>query len=146
MSRFYPVIVYNGSMELEIPVQLTAPDGRTRRGSTRVARYDRPARLKKAIRIALIGLGLSFASLFLPLLHWVLVPALFIGSGIAAAWTYRQSGWIMEGRSECPACNAPFVIAQDREHWPLMDRCTHCFQDIRINPMITNGDMLDGPA
>lgn len=129
----------------KVSVTLTETRGepsqrKSSKGVVTLLRVHERDRLRRAIRIGGIGFGLCLFSVFLPILHFVLVPGLLVGSVVVAFWTYAQSGWIMGGEGTCPACSQPFRIAKDRERWPIQDRCEKCFNDVVITSDDTPGD------
>jgi hypothetical protein len=64
------------------------------------------ARLLRAARGLAAGWGLAAIAVFLPILHFVLVPTLVVGGIVAAIALGRQSRRIADLRGPCPRCGA----------------------------------------
>lgn len=99
---------------------------------------DAPVRVDEAVwtraqrtQRALQALGLCWAAavaaVFLPVLHFVLVPALII-SGPVAAWArYREQRSVLGFEGVCPACSAALVERRALpSHEEVALRCDAC--------------------
>jgi len=78
--------------------------------------------------------GLGLVAIFIPLLHFVLVPLLIIAGPFAFYWVAGQEQIILGGKGECPECQREFEIARSPVKWPLSDLCNHCRSQLNIEP------------
>jgi len=93
-----------------------------------VARHrDAAARTARAVRTWAIGWGLAVVAVFLPVLHFVLVPLLLVGGPAFALRRLRESATLVCAAGACPACHAAqrFALGDAwRERTSL--RCEAC--------------------
>ncbi len=94
-------------------------------------------RFLRALRIFALGWGLGVLSIVIPLLHFLLVPAFFVGT-VAIAWHYYQQETIrLGGASTCPRCGNLFQIIGGRARWPFTDVCAACQEPVEIQKFET---------
>ncbi len=96
---------------------------------------DKEERRKLFLKIWFGGWGLAVACVFLPMIHFVLVPALLIGSPIAASYKAKQTSVVLGGKGICPACKAELKISKGPVKWPLEETCTACWRETIIKPI-----------
>lgn len=92
------------------------------------------ARRLRALRtMALAVLGAAVA-VFIPVLHFLLVPALLIGGVAAAVMQWRAGRQIRQAAGACPACavqvSRELGVAPAPELWTL---CPACGERLRID-------------
>ena len=95
--------------------------------TVRVRGHDRRDRVRRA----LLGLGACWGAavlaVFLPLLHFVLVPALVVAGPLVALSQLRQHVTIVDVEGPCPACGAAIREKLDRDaRAPIELRCEQC--------------------
>jgi len=61
-------------------------------------------RMWRAARALLVCWALAFAAVFLPVLHFVLVPSLLLAGPVLAVWTLRQGQRVRQVDGVCPRC------------------------------------------
>jgi hypothetical protein len=103
------------------------------RGNISRINWDAADRSKNAVKTVGIGLGATFACVFVPILHFVLVPALFIATFVVAIDKSREHQRNAGGVGECPKCHKEFVIEKSAWKERLTDTCGNCHDDIEIN-------------
>lgn len=88
-------------------------------------------RIVRAVLGLLSCWGLAIVAVFLPMLHFVLVPALLIG-GIALGWhRLHERATIRRVTGSCPACGAQVDTTLDESLGePIALRCEHCRRQI----------------
>lgn len=101
------------------------------------------SRTKKQRIMALVkGWGicwvLAVGAAFLPVLHFIIVPALLITGPIVGSAMYGQKESILGGKGACPACQAELKIEKGPLRWPIDELCTSCRRTIRIQPIEQN--------
>lgn len=113
-------------------VSVIAPNGKSAAGTIVVLSWAPQARTRRAIRIlAFFWVGALF-SVILPLLHFVLVPALFLAGPVAAWWVHQQDSQISGGEGECPQCGKSFPIAGHRTAAEFDELCNYCQCAVKI--------------
>jgi len=91
-------------------------------------------RIVRAVLGLLACWGLAIVAVFLPMLHFVLVPALLIG-GVALGWHRLRATASLTGvTGACPACGAPVADALDESLGgsPIALRCARCRRQIHL--------------
>lgn len=120
------------SQEMSVAVDLKGFAETTTPGEVRIQIWDKKARLKRATKFWGAFWLMALVSVFIPGLHFILVPALLI-IGPMIAWTiYQQDRVILGGEGKCPDCGATLQIARAQDHWPLSDLCTQCYRTVKI--------------
>ena len=72
-----------------------------------VIQHSRPDRLRRAA-LAWGGCwGAAIAAVFLPVLHFILVPSLLIGGPLYAMVMMREKVTVLGADGNCPACGTP---------------------------------------
>lgn len=114
------------------PVRLTTNSGKQSSGTVQIQIWSPQYRTRRALKTLGLFWGLSLVTVIIPLLHFVLVPGLFIAGPIVAWVIYRQERMILGGEGICPQCGKAFAIVRAQEHWPLRDVCSHCHEEVRV--------------
>ena len=94
--------------------------------------WDQKTRLKRAGKSLMTGLGFTIVAVFIPGVHFILVPLLFLGSPIFSYFVYHQESAILGGSSLCPGCSKEFKIVKSKDIWPLKDICAFCQENVTI--------------
>ncbi len=120
-----------GSVSVE-PAELVQHD-RVSKATVRVLGHDRHDRARRA----LVGLascwGAAIGAVFLPVLHFVLVPSLVVAGPIVAWSQLRQHLTVLDIEGPCPACAAPIrePLMSDTQT-PITIRCESCRRALSV--------------
>ena len=87
---------------------------------------------KNAAKFLGLGLAATFASAMIPLLHWVLVPVLFISTFVFSIEKFREKARNEGGQGECPKCHQNFVIEKSKWQDRITDTCGNCHDDLEV--------------
>lgn len=96
----------------QIPVQVAARSGESVGIQLQMMEWSEKERTHRAIRVGLIGGGLTLVSLFLPIAHFILVPLGIILTPFFARRAYAQKVVYPTQSIVCPKCGATV-------QWPL---------------------------
>jgi hypothetical protein len=118
------------------PVTITYPDFPPTTGQIRVQEYSDSDRMKNAIKIGLMCWGGAVFAVFIPMLHFVLVPLLLLMGPILGLVKYNQKAQVLAGQGTCPACQAPLKIVKGTLNWPLEETCDQCWRKSKIEAAI----------
>lgn len=102
-------------------------------GRLDVARWDKPARLRRAFKFFSVSLAATLAAVFIPGLHFILVPVGLITTLIGPAVVYSRTSKIAGGSAVCPYCSKDFPIAARPERYPFDDICTNCQRHVTVS-------------
>ena len=123
-------------MDLQAPAPTGAPTGRAvratftfhDRSSEATARVLEHAK-RDRVRRALLGLaacwGAAVAAVFLPVLHFVLVPTLLIAGPLLAFARLGERRTVTGITGPCPACGEPISLRPGGSAAAVV-RCDHC--------------------
>ena len=99
----------------------------------RVRDWSRPERTARAVRTLASCWGLAVLAVFLPVLHFVLVPSLLVAGPLAALAKLREHASVLGASGACPACGSAQRFAVSgalRERTPL--RCESCGRAVEL--------------
>jgi hypothetical protein len=71
-----------------------------------IRQHSRPDRLRRAARAWAGCWGAAVAAVFLPVLHFILVPSLIVGGPLYAMLMMRERVTVLGAEGNCPACGA----------------------------------------
>jgi hypothetical protein len=94
--------------------------------------WDKQERMKNALKTFGFLFTLSFVSIFIPILHFVLVPSLFIGSFVFAMDKYQEKMRSEGGSGECPKCHQEFKVQPSSWVNRVTNNCDHCHEDLEM--------------
>ena len=93
----------------------------------RVEALPRRERLLTALKRIGIAWGFAVVAVLIPLVHFVLVPALLLAGPISAALSARRSVRLVVGQVvPCTKCAVPLVVEGERLGWPARLDCPAC--------------------
>jgi len=87
------------------PAELVHHD-RAAPASVGVLGHGRRDRVRRAVLALAVCWGAAVAAVFLPVLHFVLVPALLVAGPVVAYGRLRQRLTLLDVEGACPACGA----------------------------------------
>jgi len=89
--------------------------------------------MRRCVQTWLAGWGLAIAAVFLPVLHFVLVPALLLGGPILALQRLGERVTVLDVSGNCPGCGAPQKQSLKRKAQPRLEfRCDACRRAIGV--------------
>lgn len=97
------------------------------RATAELVRRSRRERTSRAVLGWAACWGLAIVAIFIPVLHFVLVPALVIAGPLVARSRWRERATVLGVRGPCPGCGAPQQTelrqpAEESMPW----RCADC--------------------
>jgi hypothetical protein len=72
-----------------------------------VRQHGKPDRLQRAAKAWAGCWGAAIVAVFLPVLHFILVPALLVGGPLYAMVMMREKVTVLGADGDCPACGVP---------------------------------------
>ncbi|MDP1830055.1 MAG: hypothetical protein Q8L48_42725 [Archangium sp.] len=84
------------------------------------------ARLQRLAFRLVVAWGLALFSLFIPLLHFVLVPGFLLAGPVLAWLAGRATVRVISTSVACPKCTGAAAIEPDTTGWPAAMRCLAC--------------------
>lgn len=99
----------------------------------RIVVHDAGARTRRAVLTCLAAWGLAIAAVFLPVLHFVLVPLLLLGGPWLALRRLRERVSVIDVRGICPGCGvAQEQLLRSAASARLEFRCDACRRSIGV--------------
>jgi hypothetical protein len=98
-----------------------------------VVGHGRRDRVRRAILALAACWGAAIAAVFLPVLHFVLVPSLLVAGPIVAYSRLRQRLTVVDVQGTCPACGADVrePLARGTTN-PIEFRCDACRRALNV--------------
>lgn len=129
----------------EAPALLRYPGKEPSAARVTLRRLGRRDRLAAVAKTWAIGWLAAAAAVFLPVLHFVLVPALFVGAPLVALSKRREHTTLLRAGGACPACGAAVVYTQRRRASAFVAlRCEGCGRALELS--IDEAALADDPA
>lgn len=94
--------------------------------------WDKSDRTRNSVRTLGMGLLATFIAVFIPILHWFLVPALLVGSFIFSMEKFGETRRNEGGKGECPKCHQPFTAQAAKWGDKQTEICDHCHEDLEL--------------
>jgi hypothetical protein len=126
--------VENSNRIREVKVTLFSLDQRQVSGVALIQEWSQPERLNRALKTLGIFWGLTFVAIFIPGLHFILVPSLFVLGPFLALRAYQIESAIAGGGGPCPHCGKDFALVKAPVKWPLNDLCSNCRTFVKVQP------------
>lgn len=96
--------------------------------------FDKPERTKNALRTLGMFLTATFIAVFIPIVHWFLVPILLISSFVVALDKLGEVSRSLGGKGECAKCHQPFSIQGAKWNDKYVENCDHCHEELEVTP------------
>jgi len=142
--RFLPVrwSRNKGSMTLDISLKTIGPNGSSGTGSGNITQWSKFERSLRALKLFGLCLSLAFISVFVPGLHFILVPGFLLGGVIGSIVLFFKKEILSSGKVSCPVCKELQPIQNAKIDWPVAAICPVCsttfyFQDASISDLIS---------
>jgi len=102
-------------------------------------RRSRSERMRRATLAWATCWGLAVAAVFIPLLHFILVPALLLAGPLVGRSRWREKATVLGARGVCPGCGKPQSIDLKQPAGEAMPwRCPECGRPLtlRLDPVV----------
>ncbi len=123
------------AIETKIPMHVHSRNNRdlpSTPGTLDQFEWTMPERVKNAGRTFGLFIALTFAAIFVPIAHYILVPSLLITSFVLAIDKYQQAKSFEGGVGICPKCKAEMKIQKSKFKERLTDICASCGEDVEV--------------
>lgn len=118
-----------------VSVKILGDDGKETRGQVYVRTFPPRERIFRALKFLGLGWGAAVVAVFIPILHFILVPLFLIAGPAIAFWAYGQTSVVLGGQGTCPHCGASLPLERSADRWPLDDLCSRCRNRVKIEKM-----------
>jgi hypothetical protein len=78
--------------------------------------------------------GIGFGCVFIPVMHFVLVPTAFLVGIISSYKQLKLPEQIVGGELTCPKCSERFTVDAQPFEWPKRLECQKCDSRLLIQP------------
>lgn len=101
-----------------------------------VVERSRKSQVGRAVRGLLLCWGAAVVSVFIPLAHFLLVPAFLVAGPILAVARLREERTLVGAHGICPGCGQEqSFAARGRFHERFALRCAACRREIVLEPL-----------
>lgn len=97
-------------------------------GQLTIRHLSKTDRTFRALKFFGIFLALAFVSVFIPVLHFVLVPAFSLSAVGSAVMLFLQAEEVAEAKGTCPYCGKETALKRAMIAKEFRDSCEHCLQ------------------
>ena len=120
--------------QIMTPIVVQSPSGKVQEATVTVVEWSRQERLRRAFKFGGMCWGAAIIAVFIPILHFILVPLLLLAGPAAGYYFYHQERMSQGGQSVCPQCGASLKIEKGAAKWPAEEMCTACHTMLRVTP------------
>lgn len=114
------------------PIYVTA-NGKTTVGKIEVREIPQAERVQRGMKIGGALLVAAIVSVFVPVLHFILVPGFLILGLVFGFTTYLTRSEVLEGQFDCPVCGQLNELPKQSLELPCGRRCLKCHYDLTLN-------------
>jgi len=105
--------------------------------------YSAKKRILYVFSLAIGGLTLTAAVVFIPLLHFILVPLCSLSTVLVTILAAKKlKAVIISGEGKCPCCNKTISIGWRLFSEKFTQRCFSCQRTVTVQVLIATGDDL----
>lgn len=115
-----------------IKAGVLASSGEEGEGTIEIIRWSSAKRLTAAAKVSGLMLVLSAVSVFLPGLHFVLVPLFLIGAVAGGTYRFMKGETVSDRDLKCPVCSKAIELRSENPEWPLSVQCQSCGVNVTI--------------
>ncbi len=116
----------------DTPVWISNMGGDQGEGLVRIEVFSTAQRVVRALKLGGICWLAAIGAVFLPIIHFILVPSLLLAGPVIAGWQWSCRERIVDGEGVCPSCQAKLPIAGGTVRWPLAESCPECNRGLQI--------------
>lgn len=95
-------------------------------GTVQIQTFTDKERLVRTVKFVGVCWLAAVVAVAIPLLHFVLVPGLFLAGIIGGFLKYATQSLVLGGGGTCPRCKAALPIVKGPNRWPITELCTSC--------------------
>ncbi len=123
------------SKRIEITIPVVSRDNRelpiTIATITKIE-FNKKERTQNALKTFGILMTLAFVTIFVPILHFVLVPAFFLASFLFGMDKLGEKVRNAGGKGECPKCHEQFTVQGSKWVARITNNCDQCHEDLEM--------------
>jgi hypothetical protein len=121
-------------MAESILVLARGTSGEPTRAKIAIETFSQQARMMRAVKTGALFWGIAIACVFVPILHFFLVPTFLILGPVLGVIAYKKEAKILSGTVECPSCHAQFEPPAGPVKWPQKEICNKCRSQVTLIP------------
>lgn len=115
-----------------IPVRVLGAPGEETAGKLFVENRSFVTRLTQGLKFLLLFGALASISIFIPGLHFILVPAFSIVGLFGFFVTLTKTEMVTGIEASCPRCGTALFLAAQSPRFPLYSDCSNCAKRVGI--------------
>ncbi len=120
--------------DVRVKIQKTH-DATFTEGTVQIQTWQKNEQLGRALKLGGKFWAAALVCVFIPIVHFVLAPLLFLAGPIVAYKILNQTSMILGGQGVCPHCKANLPIIRTENKFPFTDLCTQCRNNVIIEPL-----------
>lgn len=104
----------------------------TQQSAFKLIPIEKNKRIIKAIKALVILWACAGFAVFIPMLHFVLVPGLFLAGIFFAISGYTDDVRVANNKVACLKCSQTVIIKEQADQFPIWVKCESCSTEYRI--------------
>lgn len=116
-----------------IDIQASTGEPNYTYGKAIIHHFNKNEKIQRALKKMAMFWGASLLAILLPVVHFVLVPLLFVLGIFFFFQVMKTDGEVLGGNITCPSCQTEATLQPDLLQWPLKEICQNCARVLRIN-------------
>ena len=124
-------------MERTIDTTISAQGCDPTSGTARIYELSEADKTSRARKAAGICVAIGVASLFIPLVHFVLPWFMLIVAAVVYGKVAKQAAILRAASGPCPACGELIEIEEQTLEWPIEWNCGACRKRTITEPAVT---------
>jgi hypothetical protein len=119
----------------QIQIQADANSGKVVFGVAEIRHFSQREILFRVLKTLGLLWGIAVFCVFLPVVHFVLVPLFLILGPIFALRARKYKFELLGGEVACPQCSQILKLPKSAILWPHTEICQNCAFHIRLSPL-----------
>jgi hypothetical protein len=107
-------------------------------GQVEIVTWSANERSRRALKFLGICWGIGLFCVIMPIVHFFLVPGMFVAGLVGFARLSGQESLVLGGEGPCPECGKTFHIAKATNRFPMDELCENCKASVSISRADSN--------
>jgi hypothetical protein len=133
-----PASLLRSPMERTIDTVISAQGLAETAGIARIHDLSEQAKTSRARKAAGICVAIGAASLFIPLVHFVLPWVMLIVATVVYKKVSHQGAVLLEAVGPCPKCGETIIVGEQTLDWPVEWNCEGCRKSTTTTPVASS--------
>lgn len=102
-------------------------------GKVNIITWSAQERSRRALKLLGTCWGIGLFCVILPIVHFFLVPGMFIAGIFGFLHMSKQTTLVLGGKGICPECKKEFRVAKAADKFPMAETCENCNTSVSLS-------------